>query len=191
MGIRLIVVALALLFSATQAQQQPSATAVYESADAYQIYSLLLPREQSWRFAKGTLVVQQETVPSKLDGGGCFTPEANEKFKEAFSDYDIVNGKRWLLQRRFEIEKPYELVSEESIRAFTTKRDWEGFYKRYPGSGGVFTMSAVGFNESRTLAVVRTGSYCQGLCGSWSFHLLQKVDGHWKQVDGVRCFTAS
>jgi hypothetical protein len=185
-----VIAALAFLFSATQPQQSPT-TDVYESADAYQIYSLLLPREQSWRFATGTLVIQQETTSYKVVAGGCFTDEANEKFKEAFSDYNAVNGKRWVLQRRFEIEKPYELVSKDKIKMLTAKPDWGDFLKQYPGSGGVFTMSSVGFNKDKTLAVVHTGSGCPGLCGRWSFHLLQKVDGKWKEVNGARCIAMS
>ena len=52
-------------------------------------------------------------------------------------------------------------------------------------------MSAVGFNKETTLAVVYTGSSCGGLCGSWSFHLLEKTDGKWKEAPGVTCSMVS
>ena len=42
--------------------QEPSAAQPYEEPDAYQIYSLLLPQEESYGFAKGTLIIQEETV---------------------------------------------------------------------------------------------------------------------------------
>jgi hypothetical protein len=52
-------------------------------------------------------------------------------------------------------------------------------------------MSAVGLNQEKTRAVVYTGSSCGGLCGRWSFHLLDKLDGNWKTVPGVTCSAVS
>jgi hypothetical protein len=179
-----VIAALALLFPGAQ-EQQSSSPVIYDSADAYQIYSVLLPHEESWRIATGTLVIQQETVPSEVQDG-CFTAEARKKFKDAIADYRVANGKRRLLQPRFEIEKPYLLVTEENIRALMPRYDWQGFYNQYPGSGGVFTVSAVGFNKDRTLAVVYTRSQCGLICGESSAHLLEKTNGKWKEV-GVGC----
>jgi hypothetical protein len=34
-------------------------------------------------------------------------------------------------------------------------------------------------------------SSCGGLCGSWRFHLLEKVHGNWKEVPGDICQGAS
>ena len=52
-------------------------------------------------------------------------------------------------------------------------------------------MSAVGFNEDKTLAVVYSGSTCGGECGRWSLHLFEKIDGKWKSLPGVTCVTVS
>ena len=181
----LVIAALAFLFSGTQGEQS-SSPGIYESADAYEVYSVLLPHEQSWRFATGALVIQQETVPSEIQDG-CFAEESKKRFKDAISDYKAVNGKRWLLQPRFEIEKPRLLVTEKDIKAIMARGGWEAFYKQYPGSGGVFTVSAVGFSKDKTLAVVYTGTQCGLLCGRWIPHLLEKVSGKWKEVGGVGC----
>jgi hypothetical protein len=54
-----------------------SATEKYQAEDAYQIYSLLVPQEESYPFAKGTLVIQMETVVQVQPEGGLPTgPEA-------------------------------------------------------------------------------------------------------------------
>jgi hypothetical protein len=48
----------------TAMPQEPSAAQPYVESDAYQIYSLLLPQEESYGFAEGTLIIQEETVAS-------------------------------------------------------------------------------------------------------------------------------
>jgi hypothetical protein len=169
---------------------QKSAAREYDDQDAYDIYSLLLPREQSYGFAKGSLVIQQETLASvKLDDS-CLTPEAYREFKDAIQDYKR-HTKTMLLQTRFESDKPYELVNTETIETLIKNHNWDEFYKRYPDSGGILMMSAVGFNRQRTLAIVYTWSTCNNQCGLGSFALLRKIDGKWELVPGVRCSVAS
>lgn len=190
MEIRSLVVAF-LCWSSIVVAEQPSAPLkAYEVEDAYKIYSLLIPGEESYGFAKGTLVIQAGTVPNRDVTESCIAPEAVSPFKDAIADYRRVNSERWLLQRRFEIEKPYEIVSSDDI-GVSSPNYWKNFYKRYPGSGGFVIMSAVGFNHEKTRAIVYTGSSCGGLCGLWRFHLLEKKDGKWTVIPGIRCVTMS
>jgi hypothetical protein len=171
--------------------QKPSPPQPYEEPDAYQIYRLLLPQEESYGFAKGTLIIQEETVSERAASPPCVTPDAAARFKDAIADYHHLNKESRLLQRQFRIEKDYEVVNSETIRTLFKDGGWNGFYKRYPYAGGYVIMSAVGFNREKTRAIVYTGSSCGGLCGSWRFHLLEKIDGHWKEVPGVTCSMVS
>jgi hypothetical protein len=170
--------------------QDSTAAQPYEVADAYEIYSLLLPGEQSYGFAQGTLVIQEETLASVELDDNCLTPQAAREFKDAIEDYKRHN-KPMVLQRRYKIDRPYELVTTETIGNFIRDFNWDEFYKRYPGSGGIIMMSAVGFNRQRTLAIVYTWSTCNNLCGRGSFNLLKKAHGKWVSVPGVRCSVAS
>ena len=172
------------------AGQTSIAPTAYDVEDSYQIYNLLLPNEESYEFATGTLIVQEDTVSNAVSNS-CVTPEAASRFKDAIADYKRVNGDRWLLQRRFQIDKPYEIVSSDAIAVAFKEGGWEGFHKRYPDSGGYIVMSAVGFNKEKTLAIVYTGSSCGDLCGLWRFHLLEKIKGKWKIVPGISCVTVS
>jgi len=188
MGTRLLVAA-CLCWSAIAAGQTSVTPKAYDVDDAYQIYSLLLPHEESYGFGKGTLVIQLETVSHNLDSA-CFDSNSASKFKAALADYSSVQKRLWLLQRRFQIEKTYELVSADKINLFFKEHGvggWHNFYERYPDSGGYIIVSPVGFNKTKTLAVVYTGSQCGGLCGLWRFHLLEKVNGKWNEVSGVTC----
>jgi hypothetical protein len=175
-----------VIIMAEQAAAPPEA---YDVEDSYQIYSLLLPDEESYGFAKGALILQEGTV-SILDlPESCIAPEAASRFQDAIADYKRVNSMQWLLQRRFQIEKPYEILSSDAIGV--SAKGWDSFYKRYPRSGGYIVMSAVDFNKEKTRAILYTGSACGGLCGRWGFHLLEKKDGKWTKASGIRCVTMS
>jgi hypothetical protein len=173
--------------------QDVSAAKPYDVDEAYQVYSVLLPHEESYGFAKGTLVIQKETVSHSIESG-CFDSKSASRFRDALTDYSNMQMGKWLLQKNFRIEKSYDLVSSETINLLFKERGvagWQDFYHRYPNSGGFIIMSPVGFNKTKTLAVVYTGSSCSGLCGRWGFHLLEKSDGKWREVPGVSCFTVS
>lgn len=192
--VRMGVMCIAFLFlSLFRSVAQDTTAKPYEIKEAYEIYSLLLPHEESSEFAKGTMVIQEETVSQSLDLA-CFDPKTAIKFKDALGNYSRIQKHVWLLQRQFQIEKPYELVSTDTINLFFNEHGvggWKYFYERYPNSGGLTIVSPVGFNKTQTLAVVYTGSGCGGLCGLWRFHLLEKVNNKWKEVPGVTCTTTS
>jgi hypothetical protein len=177
---------------------QDSSAGPYNVDEAYQVYKLLLPNEEL--YGTGTLVIKEETVPEvhRDDMGGfgsgpedCVDPSVAVRFKDAIADYNRVNQQRWSLQRNFQLDRPYEIVNSDTLKVVFDHGGWDAFYKRYPGSGGFLIMSAVGFNKDKTRAIVYTGGSCGLLCGSWSFHLVEKVDGKWKEVPGVMCHTVS
>jgi hypothetical protein len=184
-------IAACLCCSAVAAAQTSVAAKTYDVEDAYRIYNVLLPHEESYSFAKGTLIIQEETVSNRAASETCVTAEAANRFKDAIADYKRLNRKQMLLKREFQIEKVYEVVSSDMIETLLNNGGWDSFYKRYPDSGGYISMSAVGFNKEMTRAIVYTGSSCGGLCGSWRFHLVEKIDGKWKEVPGISCSMAS
>ena len=187
---RSVLLWIGLLSMQTLSQEQAAPPAPYDDDEAYGVYSVLLPHQESYEFAKGTLVIQLETVSKPIERQ-CLSAAAARRFKDAIADYEKANTKRWSLQREFQSEKPYELVSSDTIKAVFNEYSWDAFYRRYPDSGGYVIMSAVGFNSDKSLALVYMGSACGGLCGQWSFHVLEKINGKWKEASGVQCFTVS
>ena len=165
--------------------QEPSAAQPYVESDVYQIYSLLLPREETYAFATGTLIIQQETVASVSVSQACLTPKVAKRFKFPSSDYETARTKKWLLQPQFKIEKEYEIVDTKTLALL------EASDQPRPKSGGHVFMSHVGFNKEKTLAIVYMGSICGGLCGHAQFHLFEKVRGKWKEVPAAMCVTSS
>ena len=87
----------------------------------------------------------------------------------------------------------YELVSAESIKAVMAQKDemmfgWKPFYDKWPDSGGFVRVSAVGFDRTKTRALVYIDHSCGALCGGGTHHLLEKKEGVLKPAtpEGLR-----
>lgn len=164
----------------------------YEDQEAYEVYSALIPLERPLRNARAKrLIIQNETKGYEM----CLRPEKEweEKIGPAISDYVRSNAKPSLLQQRIEVKVPYRLIMADELKSATQTAGWEGFYQRYPDSGGWIELSAVGFNVDKTVAVVYMGHHCGPLCGRGGFHVLEKKDGKWVALDweGSGCAWAS
>ena len=76
------------------------------------------------------------------------------------------------------------LLSKQERRAIfaskDTRKDWAGFYKKFPGSSGYIIVSSIGFNEDRSQALVDLTNKCGDKCGAEQFVLLTKVNGGWR-----------
>jgi hypothetical protein len=164
----------------------------YEDQEAYEVYSAIIPLEWPLRDAHAkTLIIQNETKGYEM----CLRPETEwqEKIGPAISDYVRANAKPSLLQPRIKAGVPYRLIIADELRSTIQTSGWEGFYQRYPDSGGWMELSAVGFNVNKTVAVVYMGHHCGPLCGGGGFHVLEKKDGKWVALDwkGSSCAWAS
>jgi hypothetical protein len=187
----LLLIASVLLSQSVTSSQRDQATA-YEDADAYEVYSAILPFEWPMSAAKAKmLVIRIKTRAYEM----CLRPnqEWKEMIEPAIADYEKQNQKTWLLQQRFGTEIPCKIVTSDEVNAAMVGHSWEGFYKTYPDSGGWIELSAVGFNADRTVAVVYVGHLCGLLCGGGRFHVLQKTENKWLPVDwkGSSCMWAS
>ena len=177
-------VALLFLFSlvtTNSGSQDTAAPQPYNVAEAYKIYSLLLPREPSYAFGKDKVMIRQEAVQGSRP---CLTTAAAEKFFDAIEAFNRLQQKKWILQPKFQFDKPYKLITPEEIKALPD-------YPPQSAATSYIEVSTVGFNRDMTRAVLFIGSPCGGLCGQWRFHLVEKVHGKWQEVHGVNCVMAS
>jgi hypothetical protein len=150
----------------------------YEDAEAYEVYSAILPMEWPWQAQKAkTLVIQSETQGHQM----CVRLDAESEkiIGQAISEYVKLNEKTWLLQRQFSIERPYELIAYNEFKSGLLQGDWENLLKRYPDSSGWIILSAVGFNADKTVAVVSMTHHSWGPGDGGGFHVLQKKNGKW------------
>jgi hypothetical protein len=181
MALRFVLLTFALFSSLTitsqEAQREPLAP--YENSDAYDVYDALLSTDGT--SATSPLVISAETESA----GMCLRPEGEweRTLMHAMADYNKQNAKTYRLEPKFKMKRRYELLTKDKI------------YARFmhPGDGRWVGLSAVGFNSKRTIAVLWVSYGCPGLCGSGTFHVLQKKNGKWQPSKwrGTSCVVAS
>jgi len=171
------------VFSQDTGSDRPAPEA-YNVPEAYEIYAAILPNEWTWKDAHSpALLIQMETTAY----GMCIHPdkESEDLLGPVIANYNEVNRKIWLLQRNFDIEKPYDLVPKKDIRHVLENDAVAGvetFREEHPRYVGSLELSAVGFNPEKTVAVVYVGHDCGWLCGGGGFRVLEKKDGKWQAL---------
>jgi hypothetical protein len=174
--IRLLIVASLLLYPILVFSQN-NHPEPYKDTEAYQVYSAILPPDWLVDTARvKSLVIQTETE-NRLPM--CLEPDADSQkiIGSAITDYLEVNKKVWLLQENIKLELPYKIVSNEAIESALKKNIWEQLYS--DSGRSYITLSAVGFNADKTVAIVNSSYDCGLLCGGGSYHVLQRKDGKW------------
>jgi len=160
----------------------PSATELktYDDADAYAVYAALMSRDYHPPAKK--LIVEQETV-NPIDPRLCLLDDKafRKEYSEAIEDYYERWKDQYRLARQLKTEIDYSLVARQDLSEFFKKDagGWDAFYKRYPDSSGIFSVSVVGFNRSKTQAILYV-SHTYGYQGAWgSLRALYKLRGNW------------
>jgi len=113
-----------------------------------------------------------------LESQPCILPPEVElrAYYSAMVDYRRANEVSLPLERRFDLQKGYELVNVSGL-----VRDKKLELARKSGAYGVYEVSAVGFSSDMTVAIVYVGFDCS-LCDRRALHVLKKMDGTWKEV---------
>lgn len=185
----LFLLACLLLFCQCSSDKAASPEPPDQDPEAYEVYSAILASE-GWSSAS-LLVIRMETEGYPM----CLKPSgtSEEILRPAINDYVQKNAAPWTLRPDFQPGKPYELVTSSHLEWLFNHgqvfEGWERFYRQYPGAGGYITLSAVGFNPEKTVAVVFMGFSCGPLCGQGEFHVLQRTGGSWTYLSwlGSRC----
>ncbi len=112
------------------------------------------------------------------------TDQWREILSPVVANYNEVNQTQWDLVDG-KVNFPHRLISNEEMLAFFSKgpgHGWKKFNRKYPHKA-LLSVSAVGFNSDKTLAMVATESDCGSLCGSGGISFLRKANGAWKEFE--------
>ena len=79
------------------------------------------------------------------------------------------------------------MVTKKEVDAiFASRADgWDEFYRKYPNTGGLWSVSRPGYNSKHDEAEVCVSHSCGPLCGTGHLYLLAKENGHWKVKNRV------
>jgi hypothetical protein len=167
-----VIVASAPSPKATQQSPEP-----ITDADAYAIYAVLLP--STWghgSVSKETMLIQRETgTPKPLCSNSNGPPDAEWAAVE--KRFKAENSRvRLLLKDMLRIDIPYRLVGRAEIAADDARlhRKYPGQWQRLPESREIAYVSSVGFNASKTRAMVYVGLRNEG-----GVYWLERREGKW------------
>jgi hypothetical protein len=90
------------------------------------------------------------------------------------------------LRSSFQLPVPYELVEAKEIdEIFADGRWWTDYYKKYPDSQGYLALSRIAFSADGNQALFYASNSCGGKCGTGTYVVMEKRDGHWKLVKEI------
>ena len=90
--------------------------------------------------------------------------------------------RKWIdsiLTNLFDVNLPIFLVDKYSFRN-GAEDAWRKFYKRYPGSGGLFQFSNICYSQNGETAIFYHSIQRNGLNGHGALVIMNKINGEWK-----------
>jgi hypothetical protein len=179
-GTRATIAAPLLILATLEAQTPTPQPVPIEDPDAYAVFAAVLPKERVKALMVSALTDMMRP---------CVTSGTEyEEWKPVVESYLRENAVRRVVLSRPPLVAPYIVAPmfeiEASFREIEGDRlgPWAGFYQRFPGSNGYAELSAVGFDAAKQRAMVYVAHHCGMLCGGGRNHLLEKVDGEWREV---------
>ncbi len=176
----------------------------YTDQDAYAVYSAVLPHLWPWtqldaqnfvilNETKGHRICAASTAgQSNLHGGNNPGNDAHSmgnsrSLNSAIANYKQMNQQPWILQHKLHISRSYTFIGRGELEGIARQEigAWGLFFEHHEDSGGWIQFSAVGFNASRTTAVVYAAYQCGRNCGGGAFYVLKKKGNQWKMSNGL------
>lgn len=175
------------------AQAKPAPVVPDRLPDSYMIYSLLMPGQmftdmdsgQGLPWAISGTTINEDDMDPKLAPEATLQPPSDNPhaFREAVSDYNQRRKERMVLKRRFQLERPYVLLSPSAAGDFRASRtslnatsSMQSAYREYLG---ITYFSEVYFNVAQDAALVYILDWCGNLCSQAEWVYLEKRDGAW------------
>jgi hypothetical protein len=129
----------------------------------------------------------------------CIQPPADRirDFQSVFDDFDAHKSERIQLERNFQVQIPYKLLSESRLKSFDEMRTASApqpdpaTADDFRGTPGITYFSQVYFNLDNTLALVYMLEWCGPKCGDGEWIALEKISGGWVRHHWNICSLAS
>ena len=180
MGLRFahtfVVVAAVLAFTQSVATRQ---LAPVNDSDAYAIYAILLT---GWAtHSKDVLLLQQETAPP-MDF--CERHHVGAEWQETRKNFRQANIRNYLLEPVLPVTFRYQLIPRADIEGDDARLalKYPGLWQRRPESMEYASVSAVGFNQAKTKALVSVR-----LRSSGGVYAMELREGKWEHGPALGC----
>jgi hypothetical protein len=169
-------------------------------ADTYAVYSAVManPRLSHPNENKKYLIEETSGYPN-LDNSDierCIRAPAayRENFTELLADRVMQQASRYQLERAFQMDRPYELLTKEQAKDFGSARGVSRRPKEeenlFRGATDLITLGNVYFDRKRNLAIVYTWAWCGSLCGLGTWRVfIRNPKGQWDEQNWITCMT--
>lgn len=153
----------------------------------YAVYSALINEMYPAQPDEVIAIEDQTSATANIGGGLSGTlryvsehmPERIEQ--EVLQDFQTKNSQPQPLKNLFKLKTESVLVSAQEMRELFKKGyGWDVFFKKYPASKSLITLSAPGLNHGMDQALVYVGSQSGGKSGAGYYVLLTKENNVWR-----------
>ncbi len=164
----------------------------YFEPEEYTIYSTVIESWYRKDHGKKLLIRDytglyrgRETMETELKYVQQMMPALND---EAINDFKTKNLNAYSLKSFINPRVEYKLITQKEIDyIFDHNPNWETYYNQHPDSGGILTLSRVGFNRRKNQALLHVANQWNLATGAGVYILLNRQrDGSWQIVDQER-----
>jgi hypothetical protein len=157
--------------------------------DDYAVYGALVTGlgrpedpEEAWQ-GKEILIIGLTAAPadtkSHWGGWGFRSNSKAAPSHDTVVDFERKARSSCILKPRFGDAWSYKVIDPEELEKIFKEGQWEGFYKKYPAAGGVWTFSRPGYNSARNEAVLYVSHVYGMLCGTGHLYFIAKQNDQW------------
>lgn len=100
--------------------------------------------------------------------------------EEVIEDWRKENESNKFLQRKFDLSYEYLLVTRTELDGYEAVSFFGEFYRRYPDSNGLISVSKIGFDKAKNTALIHVIHSYGTLGVSYNFISLKRTDGAWR-----------
>lgn len=176
-------------------------------ADAYAMYSSLLPFGQTATSKASSFPVSDTTIDVLMPRAPCWVPHATNAlawaqggtnnphnavtppdadrrdYEEVLTDFDMHCHDRYRLEAgAWKTTAPVLLLDQAQQNSFLGSRYSGSTGELFKGAVALYAFSAPFFNAHHTVALVYASQACGGLCGEGYWVAFRKTDGVWKAL---------
>jgi hypothetical protein len=154
---------------------------VIDDLETYAVYASVLPA----RFSSADTDVARVALLSETRAHTACFPRVEPAWTSVIENYKTANARVRRLLPGFDLGLPYTLVQPDPRMESSPKStdDLRAFYAHFPNRQ-LLSLSAVGFDETRTRALVTVQYRCGFDCAGGYQVLREKIDGRWSQPKG-------
>jgi len=102
---------------------------------------------------------------------------ANQEFVLDYADSKYAD---FMLTDQLSLNITATWLKNFPIRTKSVDKDWNEFYKKYPGSGGIFSFSRIMYSPDEMTAIFYYWHRMHGLNGHGALAIMEKTGGDWK-----------